>query len=226
MFRVTGAPNGVRNALRSRILTKFVSSALVLHSEMADRYDVVGVQASSSDGSHTEILWGDGHKSSFNNLWLRDHCRCPECLNSNTSQRSFDSLQLGAYVDTHATANLCQVDTRGKSRPRPDNCDLPSVLKLNMKTQEGECHTVQFSKLWLRDNCYSGDARVERASSRSKHRTIPPSWDPVSLSEMCVWGSTLVLVRAPLGNEFRRWTSQSLADTMFVIICSSMASRL
>jgi hypothetical protein len=29
----------------------------------------------------SRVRWDDGHSAVFVNAWLRDHCRCPECLN-------------------------------------------------------------------------------------------------------------------------------------------------
>ncbi|ODQ49932.1 Trimethyllysine dioxygenase [Saitoella complicata NRRL Y-17804] len=40
------------------------------------------------------IPWASGKTSTFHHIWLRDHCRCPECFKSTTKQRLVDTYSI------------------------------------------------------------------------------------------------------------------------------------
>ena len=60
---------------------------------------VLSIGPAATSSHLTEVVWGDQHRSVFVNAWLRDHCRCPECFDECTQQRSFDSLLLPNIED-------------------------------------------------------------------------------------------------------------------------------
>ncbi|KAF8340290.1 uncharacterized protein EI90DRAFT_2045994 [Cantharellus anzutake] len=45
-------------------------------------------------GDKEVIIEWNGAKSVFNNMWLRDHCRCPECFHPITRQRLVNTFDL------------------------------------------------------------------------------------------------------------------------------------
>ena len=40
------------------------------------------------------IRWSSGIESKFHHVWLRDHCRCPECYHPKTKQRLLDTFSV------------------------------------------------------------------------------------------------------------------------------------
>lgn len=40
------------------------------------------------------ITWASGITSKFHNIWLRDHCRCPQCYHSTTKQRLLNTFEI------------------------------------------------------------------------------------------------------------------------------------
>eukprot|EP00946_MAST-07B_sp_MAST-7B-sp1_P005247 g5247.t1 len=155
-------------------------------------------QAPGAD-SKTELHWSDGHLSTFHNSWLRDHCQCPECLDPATMQRSFDSLELdpstaSLSLPPESSPNEDGVTVRGSSRTNTlktasDTLGAAStVLELEMKTDDDKYkHNLKFSVQWLRENCYSSDARSERAMAvAATRKDDAASWDPEGLSAMAM----------------------------------------
>lgn len=40
------------------------------------------------------VTFHDGASAKFHKLWLRDHCRCPQCLHPETRQRQLDTASI------------------------------------------------------------------------------------------------------------------------------------
>ncbi|RUP52101.1 trimethyllysine dioxygenase [Jimgerdemannia flammicorona] len=40
------------------------------------------------------VNWHDGQQSQYHNVWLRDHCRCPECYHQLTRQRLVNTFKI------------------------------------------------------------------------------------------------------------------------------------
>ncbi|SPO27177.1 related to trimethyllysine hydroxylase [Ustilago trichophora] len=40
------------------------------------------------------ITWASGITSKFHNIWLRDHCRCPQCYHPTTKQRLLNTFEI------------------------------------------------------------------------------------------------------------------------------------
>jgi gamma-butyrobetaine hydroxylase len=97
-----------------------------LCTEVATRGEV------SHDDRHLHIIWADGHKSTFDSLWLRDNC--PTDRDPETQQRLADIADL------------------------PPDPVLISVYPLDERSLAiswaDETRGAQFSLAWLRQNCY------------------------------------------------------------------------
>jgi DUF971 family protein len=39
------------------------------------------------DGKAVRILWQDGHESLYENIYLREHCQCAECVHEWTGEK-------------------------------------------------------------------------------------------------------------------------------------------
>jgi alpha-ketoglutarate-dependent taurine dioxygenase/DUF971 family protein len=96
------------------------------------------------------ITWGDGHRSNFHHIWLRDNCACSECGDRSGGHRY---LELGS-IDPDITAGEVLVDDSGS---------------LQIKWT-GDDHRSSYAAAWLRANCYSVEAVAER-------RHQPILWD-------------------------------------------------
>jgi gamma-butyrobetaine dioxygenase len=92
------------------------------------------------------VSWGDGHRSLFHYIWLRDNCFCEECGSVSSSQ--------------DRVLNLLNVP--------------PGIRPLSVGVDEGghvaiawapDRHKTVFEARWLRAHCYS---KAERARRRHK----------------------------------------------------------
>lgn len=122
---------------------------------------------SSKGVNHTVVEWADGHISTFNNQWLRDHCLCEQCVDKHTLQRSFDSLSLprGAVL-AKTTVSSGTLDPSPESTIFFHWCDNES--------RDGVCRQNEFPAAWLRSHCYSEKSRAHaRLDFDKKH----PPWD-------------------------------------------------
>ncbi|SNX85609.1 related to trimethyllysine hydroxylase [Melanopsichium pennsylvanicum] len=45
------------------------------------------------------ITWASGITSKFHNMWLRDHCRCPQCYHPTTKQRLLNTFEIAPDVE-------------------------------------------------------------------------------------------------------------------------------
>ncbi len=52
-----------------------------------------GPESLFTEGSTLQVAWGDGHRSIFDAVWLRDNCPCPECRHE-SGQRLLDSVAI------------------------------------------------------------------------------------------------------------------------------------
>ncbi|KAG7089849.1 hypothetical protein E1B28_011493 [Marasmius oreades] len=57
--------------------------------ELADDLPIV-----SADDKRVAVGWNTQTWSRFHHLWLRDHCRCPECFHRVTKQRLFNTFEI------------------------------------------------------------------------------------------------------------------------------------
>lgn len=107
-------------------------------------------QIVNATGDHQFITvdWGDGHRSRFHKIWLRDNCSCDECGDHSGGHRFFELNML-----TH-------------------NLQHRLTLKNGMLNiaWEREGHTTQYDPAWLRCHCPS-------SAERRKRRLQPFLWD-------------------------------------------------
>ncbi len=96
------------------------------------------------------LRWPDGHESGFHYIWLRDNCRCPECLHPVTLERSL------------LTAAIPRDVAPEEARIEPDG-------SLYLRWPE-DGHESRYAGQWLRGRCYSPRARAQR-------RRRPRLWD-------------------------------------------------
>ncbi|NIR29053.1 MAG: DUF971 domain-containing protein [Gammaproteobacteria bacterium] len=96
------------------------------------------------------LYWSDHRESEFHYIWLRDNCRCPECLHPVTFERSL----LTAAIPREVAPDEARIEADGSLYVR----------------WPGEGHESRYPAQWLRGHCYSAQARAER-------RRRPRLWD-------------------------------------------------
>mgnify|MGYP003645755090 CR=1 FL=1 len=121
------------------------------------------------------IQWRDGHVSSFHSIWLQDHS--PSNYNAQTNQREKDVLNLNPKAKVEITQVV-------------DGTDL--ALRIG-----GECATFELS--WLRDRCYSQEARKQRATAWYDSLV---TWD----------AATLAKHHSEIEVEYEEWMSERPKD--------------
>jgi len=92
------------------------------------------IESIKNNGELLTVHWRDGTCSRFHALWLRDHCRMPECRNAGNGQRYLDVAELPEVVSI-ATATL-----------RDDD-----AIDLLFTPQ---AHRSVYPADWLRENSY------------------------------------------------------------------------
>lgn len=93
------------------------------------------------------LTWGDGRRSVFHAVWLRDNCACSECKHPKALERTYMFLDHAAPEVVSAQAvegsGLVVEFMQGKNR-----------------------HTARFTWGWLRNHCYGSTALAERKPAR------------------------------------------------------------
>jgi gamma-butyrobetaine dioxygenase len=97
------------------------------------------------------ITWGDGHKSRFDYVWLRDSCCCAECGDPLT-----------------ATKRISIADIAPTTWARLAAAEGP-----NLKIEWEDGHTSVYPRAWLRARCNCPESRAAR-------RHLPTLWDSSS----------------------------------------------
>lgn len=113
------------------------------------------------------ITWASGITSKFHNIWLRDHCRCPQCYHPVTKQRLLNTFE----IPTDAQPVSAEPTTEGlvvqwpllrsersasssPSTPPPAPSEAPENGE-GVKTATDETHTSLYPWRWLMRNSYS-----------------------------------------------------------------------
>lgn len=109
--------------------------------------------ASAVDTIHSDrrvlvIDWGDGHRSAFHTIWLRDNCSCDECGDHSGGHRLFELARLSGSLSNEAAL-------------------VGGMIRIEW---QADGHITVFDPAWLRAHCYAESERVKRA-----HR--PVTWD-------------------------------------------------
>jgi gamma-butyrobetaine dioxygenase len=105
------------------------------------------------------IAWQDGSSETFHYLWLRDNCRCSQCLHPN-GQRLFDTL-----------------DLRLDSAPATAVVDGGGALLIRWNNGG---HESRYPAEWLRAHSYSSTARAPR-------RRRAKLWDAKLTPPQALW---------------------------------------
>ncbi len=95
-----------------------------------------------------EIEWGDGHRSYFHHIWLRDNCPCDDCVVS-----SGERLMLAASISPDLV---------------PSEVGLRRGRELEI-VWASDGHRTRLDARWLRTHCYS-------PTERAKRRHQPKLW--------------------------------------------------
>ncbi|KZV87189.1 Trimethyllysine dioxygenase [Exidia glandulosa HHB12029] len=91
--------------------------------------------AVAADERKVSIGWHNKVWSKFHHIWLRDHCRCPECFHPVTKQRMVDTFSIRADVQpTKVESTRAGLEVTWPSSPTP--------------------HISLYPWTWLRHNSY------------------------------------------------------------------------
>ena len=129
----------------------------------------------SAGETHTQVLWNDGHVSTFNNTWLRDHCQCSQCVHPHSHQRTFDSLDVATaqnHVEEHTLSE--------------GNQDIQILWASDSPGTKDMCRRSFFSAAWLRQQCYTNTERETRLANEAT--CLRRAWSPEQLLERCSGG--------------------------------------
>lgn len=105
----------------------------------AKKYDISAVR---QDNRQLFIHWGDGHKSAFHYIWLRDNCYCSACGDPRLGKKRFRIIDVPADV-----------------QPQSVHCENGNALEITWKPDE---HRSVYDAQWLRMHCYSAIEREHR----------------------------------------------------------------
>jgi len=98
----------------------------------ANKYEISAVR---QDNKQLFVHWGDGHKSTFHYLWLRDNCYCSACGDPRLGKKRFRIIDVPADV-----------------QPQSVYCENGNALEITWKPDE---HRSVYEARWLRMHCYS-----------------------------------------------------------------------
>ncbi|SPC67398.1 related to trimethyllysine hydroxylase [Ustilago sp. UG-2017b] len=115
----------------------------------------------------TYITWASGITSKFHNIWLRDHCRCPQCYHPTTKQRLLNTFEIAPDtqpVSVEATTEgllvhwplLPSERSDTGSTPSPPVEASPDAANANAAAPSpGPSHPSLYPWRWLMRNSYS-----------------------------------------------------------------------
>ena len=103
------------------------------------------------------IAWGDGQRSTFHHLWLRDNCLCPSCRHPSVPERLVDTTSIPDDI-APATVELSPTDEL-------------------VISWAGDGHRSTFPPTWLAHHSYDDGPRPPAGEPRILWTAGPP--DPV-----------------------------------------------
>ncbi len=99
------------------------------------------------------VRWASGIESRFHHVWLRDHCRCPECYHPKTKQRLLDTFAIPERIEPLSVEST----TEGLQVEWPPLLQQQSADPLSPSSVEG------------------GEGEAEGAEAVTPERTQAPS---------------------------------------------------
>ena len=101
-----------------------------------------GIRKAAPDDGTVRVEWDDGRESDYHWAWLRDNCGCSDCTHPSARERLVDILSWPE--DIH-----------------PESVSLGGDGSLEIVWSNGG-HVSRFGPGWLRNHCYSAEARAAR----------------------------------------------------------------
>jgi len=125
--------------------------------KQAARYDPKSVQVNVTSGTGMQILWNDGHESSYTFTWLRDACPCAMC----DEERTGSGRVIGA-------APKPEPGTLPMYRPpvRPNEVTPVGKYAISFKWNDGHQHGI-YSWEFLRDHCPCAECKAAREKEKA-----------------------------------------------------------
>lgn len=127
---------------------EFLKPNLDVNGKFASQSTVAQLAGSMKDislinnGNKIQIVWKDGHISSFLGVWLRFNCHCSKCFDATSNM---GRLVVSQMPTSFTIKSVDQLD--------------PGKLKV---TFEADGHESVFDSDWLRNNCYSKEVIMQR----------------------------------------------------------------
>ncbi|KAJ3188306.1 hypothetical protein HDU85_005457 [Gaertneriomyces sp. JEL0708] len=90
------------------------------------------------------VQFADGATTSFNGIWLRDHCRCPSCFHIVTKQRLIDTVSIPLDI-------------------KPSQVDISDDGKFLKLVWENDGHESMIDLEWLRAHSYDPALSLDTA---------------------------------------------------------------
>ncbi|KAJ7739324.1 hypothetical protein B0H14DRAFT_3097406 [Mycena olivaceomarginata] len=109
----------------------------------------------SMDDRKVAIGWDTRTWSRFHNIWLRDHCRCPECFHPITKQRLVNTFEIPPDI------------TPSQAEPTADG--------LRVSWPSSQPHVSLYPWSWLQRNSYDPALKQRETQLDSKIQASPPT---------------------------------------------------
>ncbi|KAG1733660.1 Trimethyllysine dioxygenase [Suillus paluster] len=118
------------------------------------------IPIANADEHKVSVLWSPQRWSRFHHIWLRDHCRCPDCFHPITKQRLVNTFEI--------PADIKPIHVQGST----------DGLEVVWPGTSTESHSSVYPWTWLQANTY--DPPLRTAPNRkvlwgSKIEKSPPS---------------------------------------------------
>ncbi|KAK7032882.1 hypothetical protein R3P38DRAFT_2919481 [Favolaschia claudopus] len=114
----------------------------------------------STDGRKVAIGWDTRTWSRFHNVWLRDHCRCPQCFHPITKQRLVNTFEIPSDIAPSEVESTAE--------------------GLKVSWPSSQPHTSLYPWSWLQHNSYDPalrqrETQLDKILWSSKIQASPPT---------------------------------------------------
>jgi len=123
---------------------------------LAARSDPKSVQVNVTTGTGMEILWKDGHVSSYSFTWLRDACPCAMC----DEERAGSGRAIGAPVKPAPGALPMY-----HPPVRPNDVTAVGKYAISFQWNDGHQHGI-YSWEFLRNHCPCAECKAAREKEK------------------------------------------------------------